>query len=211
MHVQINQSGSDHQAVHRTPLGPRWSLSGGFRPKCRNLFIHHQNVGDRIETVARVNDSSASEQKRFHHRQLTETPGQRKHRHRASMFRLFMGAFPYLRSNLEHRSFIMQTQTHKRLGVLRADSPGWNDLVRNHIEEGWNFVLVLPNKPEAVEDFCHLFGLPTDCKPKTLTRSGLFRLSQFMEPDVFDEALASWGPDSQIVFVEQLDFPINRP
>ena len=105
----------------------------------------------------------------------------------------------------------MQTQTHKRLGVLRADSQGWNDLVRNHIEEGWNFVLVLPNKPEAVEDFCHLFGLPTDCKPKTLTRSGLFRLSQFMEPEVFDEVLASWGPDSQIVFVEQLDFPINRP
>jgi hypothetical protein len=122
-----------------------------------------------------------------------------------------MGAFAYLRSNPEHGDFFMQSQTHKRLGVIKADSDEWRHAVRQHIEEGWNFVLVLPNKPKAIEDFCRLFGLPHDCNPKTLTRSDLFRLSQFVEPDAFDDLLASWDGNSKVVFVEQLDFPVNRP
>ena len=106
----------------------------------------------------------------------------------------------------------MQIQTHRRLGILKADTEGWQDAVRRHIEEGQNFVLVLPDNTEAVEDFCHLFGLPTDCSPKTLKRSDFFRLSQFMETEPFDEVLANWGRSStQAVFVEQIDFPINRP
>jgi len=95
--------------------------------------------------------------------------------------------------------------------MLSADAEGWNDSVRHHIQEVMNFVLVLPNQASAVEDFCHLFGLPTDCSPKTLSRSGFFRLSQFMEPEVFDQILAGWGKGTQVVFVEQLDFPVNRP
>jgi len=95
--------------------------------------------------------------------------------------------------------------------MLRADAEGWHDTVRRHIEEGQNFVLLLPDDPHAIEDFCHLFGLPSDCTPKTLNRSDFLRLSQFMESDAFDQVLADWGHANQIVFVEQIDFPVNRP
>jgi len=105
----------------------------------------------------------------------------------------------------------MQIQTHRRLGVVRADTEGWTDSVRRHIEEGTNFLLILPKKREAVDEFCRLFGLPQDCSPKPLNRSGFFRLSQYIEPEAFDEVLENWTPDKQLVFVEQLDFPVNRP
>ena len=95
--------------------------------------------------------------------------------------------------------------------MVKADTEGWHASVRHHIDEGSNFLLVLPNNPQAVEEFCRLFGHPPDCHPKALTRSGFFRLSQFMETEAFDEVLASWDDDSQLVFVEQLDFPVNRP
>ena len=95
--------------------------------------------------------------------------------------------------------------------MLKADTEGWQEAVRQHIEEGINFLLVLPNHRAAVDDFCELFGLPIDCAPKTLDRSGFFRLSQFMEPEAFDEVLSSWTDDTQVVFIEQLDFPVNQP
>ena len=106
---------------------------------------------------------------------------------------------------------VMQLQISQKLGILIADTDGWHDTVRHHIEEGSNFLLVLPCKAEAVEDFCHMFGLPTNCSPRAISRSEFFRLSQFMEPEVYDEVLAHWRPGKQVVFVEQLDFPINTP
>ena len=95
--------------------------------------------------------------------------------------------------------------------MIRADSEGWTENVKHNIEEGINFLLILPNDPEEVTKFCKLFGLPPDCAPKSLNRSGFFRLSQFMDQEVFDEVLANWEPHKQVVFVEQIDFPINRP
>jgi len=109
------------------------------------------------------------------------------------------------------RSFPMQLQTHRRLGVLKADTEGWQDAVRRNIEEGLNFVLILPDEVNAIEDFCDLFGLPIDCQPKTLTRPDFFRLSQYIETEPFDDVLANWGRSNQAVFVEQIDFPVNRP
>jgi hypothetical protein len=105
----------------------------------------------------------------------------------------------------------MQLQVHRRLEMIRADVEGWEDSVRRHIEDGSNFVLILPSEKKAIDDFCHMFGLPSDCHPKSLNRPGFFRLSQFMEPEAFDEVLAHWQPNKQVVFVEQLDFPVNRP
>jgi hypothetical protein len=105
----------------------------------------------------------------------------------------------------------MQLQIQRRLGMVRADTEHWTETVKHHIEEGSNFLLLLPKEPEAVERFCRIFGLPADCTPKTLKRSDFFRLSQFIEPEAFDNLLAEWGPDKQLVFVEQLDFPVNRP
>ncbi len=95
--------------------------------------------------------------------------------------------------------------------MVKADTYGWTDAVRRHIDEGENFLLVLSKDREAVDEFCHLFGHPSDCAPKVLTRPGFFRLSQFMEQEAFDEVLANWTPDARVVFVEQLDFPVNRP
>jgi hypothetical protein len=105
----------------------------------------------------------------------------------------------------------MHIQTHRRLEMIRADVEGWEDSVRRHIDDGSNFVLILPKDKKAIEEFCELFGLPRNCQPKELTRPGFFRLSQFMEGEAFDSVLANWHSDKQVVFVEQLDFPVNRP
>ena len=105
----------------------------------------------------------------------------------------------------------MQLQTHRRLGVVKADSEHWTQSVKHHIEEGSNFLLILPEDPEEVEKFCQLFGLPPNCRPKTLSRPDLFRLSHFMETEAFDGLLEEWRPGKQVIFVEQLDFPVNRP
>src|SRR6185436_14801719 len=105
----------------------------------------------------------------------------------------------------------MQIQAHRRLGVIQADTEGWTDSVREHIEEGANFLLVLPKDPKEIKKFCLLFGLKASCAPTRLKRSGLFQLGRFMDPETFAEVLANWSGDKLVVFVEQLDFPVNRP
>ena len=105
----------------------------------------------------------------------------------------------------------MQIQTHRTLGIIEADTDGWTDAVRQHIEDGANFLLVLPNDRKEIEKFCRLFGLEAGCAPKRLTRSGLIRLGQFIETEAFTEVLATWSRDKLVVFVEQIDFPVNRP
>jgi hypothetical protein len=105
----------------------------------------------------------------------------------------------------------MQIQTHRTLGIIKADMEGWTDDVQQHIEEGANFLLVLPNDRKEIEKFCRLFGLEAGCAPKRLTRSGLIRLGQFIEPEAFAKVVANWSREKLVVFVEQLDFPVNRP
>jgi len=56
-----------------------------------------------------------------------------------------------------------------------------------------------------------MFGLSPDCDPKPLTKSGIFRLGQFIDASLFDDLLAHWTRDKIVLFVEQLDFPVNRP
>ena len=85
------------------------------------------------------------------------------------------------------------------------------DQVRQNINAGTNFLLILPNTKEAVDHFCKLFGFENGCVPKTLSRSDFFLLSQFVDSDDFDEILRQWDDEHQIVFVEQIDFPVNRP
>jgi len=105
----------------------------------------------------------------------------------------------------------IEIQPYRTLGVIKADAKGWTDAVRLYIEEGVNFLLVLPNDPQEIKKFCLMFGLAPDCDPKPLTRSGMFRLGQFMEGPVFDDLLTHWSQDKMVLFIEQLDFPVNRP
>src|SRR5947207_314917 len=105
----------------------------------------------------------------------------------------------------------MLLQVHRKLGMVDATRDGWQDQVREYIEHGSNFLLVLPKDPEEVKHFCSLFGLPDDCVPRKLTQAEFFLLTHFIEPEVFDQVLHLWTNDRQVVFVEQIDFPINRP
>jgi len=105
----------------------------------------------------------------------------------------------------------MQIQIRRTLGIIKADAEAWTDAVRQQIEEGANFLLVLPNDRKEINKFCLAFGLKAGCAPKKLKRTELIQLSRFMEREAFDDLLANWSGDRLVVFVEQLDFPVNRP
>jgi hypothetical protein len=100
---------------------------------------------------------------------------------------------------------------NKKLGLVNAAADGWQDQVRNHIEDGSNFLLILSKDPAEVKNFCNLFGMPDDCTPRALTQAEFFLLGPFIDQEVFDEAQKLWTADKQLVFVEQIDFHINRP
>jgi|SRR5258705_6398075 len=105
----------------------------------------------------------------------------------------------------------MLTQIHRKLGAINGDLEGWTELVREHIETGANFLLVLPKDPEEVTKFCKLFELSDDCKPRTIKQADFFLLSQHIEPEAFDMVLKNWNSEHQVLFVEQIDFSINQP
>lgn len=105
----------------------------------------------------------------------------------------------------------MLTQVHRKLGMVDGTRGDWEDQVREHIENGSNFLLILPKESHAVKKFCNMFGMPDDCTPRRLTQAEFFLLTHFIEPEVFDEILHLWSEQRQVVFVEQIDFPINRP
>jgi len=105
----------------------------------------------------------------------------------------------------------MEIQAHRKLGIIYAATEGWMDAVRNCIEVGSNFLLVLPKDPDEISKFCRLFGLASDCSPKTIAQSELFRLGQFIDPEAFNDLLVNWSRDKLVLFVEQLDFPVTRP
>jgi hypothetical protein len=96
------------------------------------------------------------------------------------------------------------------LEVMRMDTPDWGDRVRDHVEQGLNFFLII-NGEEHVKDFCGMFDLPVDCLAKPLTRSDFLLLSRYVQPDTFDQVLGAWENNEQVIFVDQLDFPINKP
>ena len=100
---------------------------------------------------------------------------------------------------------------HRKLTMVNADRDGWEDKVREHIDQGTNFLLILRKDSSAVKTFCKLFDLPDDCQPKVLTQGEFFLMSQHVEHDTFDAILHHWDDKHEIVFVEQIDFPMNRP
>ena len=61
--------------------------------------------------------------------------------------------------------------------MVNADREGWEDKVREHIDQGTNFLLILRKDSGAVKVFCKLFDLPEDCCPKVLTQGEFFLMS----------------------------------
>jgi len=105
----------------------------------------------------------------------------------------------------------MLIQVHRKLGLVNGDLEGWREQVKEHIENGTNFLLMLPKDKDSVRSFCRLFGLMDDCTPRTLSQADFFLISQFVEPEAFDSVLHHWDDKHQLVFVEQIDFPMNKP
>src|SRR5436305_6981665 len=105
----------------------------------------------------------------------------------------------------------MLIQAHKKLGAVNSDVEGWLDQVHEHIQHGTNFLLILRKDREALKQFCNSFQLEDDCHPRTLTQGEFFLMSQYVEPEAFDAILHHWDDNHQLVFAEQIDFPMNRP
>jgi len=122
-----------------------------------------------------------------------------------------LGYLPHLPLGATRVRCTMLTQVHRRLGCVNATREDWQNQVREHIEHGTNFLLIISKSPAEVKKFCRLFGLPDDCSPRTLTQAEFFLLAHFIEPEAFDEILHLWSEEKQVVFVEQIDFPVNRP
>ena len=71
------------------------------------------------------------------------------------------------------------------------DTPDWADRVRDQVDQGQNFFLIV-HGDDQVKEFCHLFELQDDCLAKPLTRSDFLLLSRYVQPDTFDAVLAAW-------------------
>ena len=97
------------------------------------------------------------------------------------------------------------------LEAVRADSGEWQDRVREQLDQGTNFFLILPNDPDAARRFCAVFELEEDCVGKPMSRSDFLLLSPHMPQTTFDEVMQTWDNAEKVYFIEQLDFPINKP
>ena len=97
------------------------------------------------------------------------------------------------------------------LEAVRIDSPNWQERVREQLDAGSNFFLILPNEPEGARRFCSVFDLEDDCVGKPMSRSDFLLMSPHMPQGTFDEVMQTWENNEIVHFIEQLDFPINKP
>lgn len=106
----------------------------------------------------------------------------------------------------------MNYQTQELLKAVRIEGEGWEGAAREQFESGRNFFLIVPDGQEGVARFCQSFGLQSDClKHGNFNRSDLLRMGQYVDGSAFDEMLIAWDADELVVFLEQIDFPMNRP
>src|ERR1043165_3940173 len=125
--------------------------------------------------------------------------------------RVPLGHSPAFRPRWARIHSFMLLLTHRKLGFVNSDFEGWLDQIRDHIENGTNFLLILRNEPKALKDFCNSFGLPDDCTAHVITQAEFFLMCQYVDRASFDAILHHWDDNRQLVFVEQIDFPLNRP
>jgi hypothetical protein len=99
----------------------------------------------------------------------------------------------------------------RHLGVIDGTSTDWESDVRQQIDGGSNFLLVLENKPDSISKFCNVFEMEPDCNPTPLPRYSLFSMSQYIDTRHFDELLQAQNDGKRIVFIDQLDLALNKP
>jgi len=97
------------------------------------------------------------------------------------------------------------------LGVIDGSSPDWIADIRQQIESGSNFLLVLTNTLDAIHEFCKVFEMEPDCNPTPLPRYSLFSMSQYIDAKHFDELLQAQNDGKRVVFIDQLDLSLNKP
>lgn len=107
--------------------------------------------------------------------------------------------------------YMISTTIPRHLGIIDGTSQDWIEDVRQQIESGSNFLLMLPNTPDAIQDFCKVFEMEPDCNPTPLPRYSLFSMSQYIDSKSFDELLQAQNDGKRIVFVDQLDLALNKP
>lgn len=105
----------------------------------------------------------------------------------------------------------MSYQTQELLKAVRVDGVDWQAVVQEQLEAGRNFFLILPEGEDALKRFCQSFDLEPDCLHGRFNRSDLLRMGQYVDGAAFDEMLAAWDAEDVVVFLEQLDFPMNQP
>jgi hypothetical protein len=104
----------------------------------------------------------------------------------------------------------MKYETAQLLRAMRVDGSDWNG-VKEQVDSGRNFFVILPGDADAIKRFCKGFDLESDCLTDNFTRSDLLRMGQYVDSAAFDEMLAAWDANERVIFLEQLDFPINQP
>jgi hypothetical protein len=97
------------------------------------------------------------------------------------------------------------------LKAVRVEVEGWQATVREQLDSGRNFFIILPDDPDAISRFCRSFDLQSDCLHDRFSRSDLLLMAQYVDGASFDEMLEAWENHALIVFLEQLDFALNRP
>src|SRR5436189_1959018 len=91
-----------------------------------------------------------------------------------------------MRNRCKGNGGIMLATLPRNLQMVDGLAPDWVEQVQEEIEQGQNFVLMLPNRPDAMKEFCRVFELGPDCRPVVLTRSALISLSLYMDQKDFD-------------------------
>jgi hypothetical protein len=104
----------------------------------------------------------------------------------------------------------MKYETAQLLRAVRTEGEDWHG-VKEQLDSGRNFFVILPGDPGAIKRFCQGFELESDCVNDTFNRSDLLRMGQYVDSAAFDEMLTAWESNEQVIFLEQLDFPINQP
>ena len=106
----------------------------------------------------------------------------------------------------------MSYQTQELLKAIRVEGESWQGVVHEQVESGRNFFLIFPEGEDALTRFCHSFNLQPDCLQG---RWHAFWICcdkrQYVDGSAFDEMLIAWDAGDLVIFLEQLDFPINRP
>src|SRR5438552_14626245 len=99
----------------------------------------------------------------------------------------------------------------RNLRMIDGMSPDWVAEVEEEIELGHNFILMLPNRRDAIAEFCKIFELGRDCRPEVLTRHALISMSLYMDQKDFDYLFEAEDRGDKVLFIEQLDLAMTRP